>query len=80
MQGEVRTEMRKLELQHLYLEECGILSTFKRWLEPLNGKAFPNFNLKNGVMEVVDEVRSSLPPSVCLLYRPAAARIDHAAE
>jgi hypothetical protein len=49
-------------------------------LEPLNGKAFPNFNLKNGVMEVVDEVRSSLPPSVCLLYRPAAARIDHAAE
>ena len=34
----------------------GILLTFKRWLAPLNGKAFPNFNLKNGVFEILDEV------------------------
>eukprot|EP01048_Picozoa_sp_COSAG05_P006919 COSAG05_NODE_469_length_9505_cov_14.573676_1_plen_487_part_00 len=52
----VRTEMRKQELQHLYFDECGILHTFKRWLAPLNGKAFPNYNLKHGVLEIVDEM------------------------
>ena len=56
MLGAVRTEMRKQDLQHLYLDECGILHTFQRWLAPLNGKAFPNFNLKNGVLEIVDQM------------------------
>ena len=28
--------MLKHELQVLFLEECGILRTFKRWLDPIN--------------------------------------------
>ena len=56
MLEEVRTEMRKRELQVLFLEECGILRTFKRWLDPLNGKTLPNHNLKLGVLEILNEM------------------------
>ena len=51
---EVQTEMRKHELQVLFLEECGILHVFKRWLGPLNGKTFPNHNLKLGMLTLLD--------------------------
>lgn len=56
MLEQVRTEMRKHELQVLFLEECGILRTFKRWLDPINGKTFPNHNLKLGVLEILNEM------------------------
>ena len=35
---------------------AGILRTFKRWLDPIAGKTFPNHNLKLGVLEILNEM------------------------